>query len=138
MIEAALRGELVMRDSMAIDSRFPVHHPGREALEKMYETGQVLRRKMVRFRGAVQNNFEAAQPFLPVILGNGKFKVAGPHHGIAIKLLIQRRAAEKTHQECGNFLRRLGQVGRKQMADRRRLNLGIKIFAHAENIFLAH
>jgi hypothetical protein len=60
------------------------------------------------------------------------------HHRIAEALLIQRGTAEQADKERGGFVRRRAHVLRKHVADGRLLQLQIKIFQHARDIFLAH
>src|SRR5215467_2852602 len=115
-----------------------VHHPEREVPEEAPEARQVLGRKGIALGRALQHAVEAREPLAAGPRSDREGEMPGPHHRVAISLVIERRAPEKSHEERGRPPRGRRQVGRKERAHARPLELAVEVSHHAEHVVLAH
>lgn len=58
----------------------------------------------VFFCGLVEGFAVAAEPFLAGLFGDDEGDVAGAHHGLAVALLVEVRAAEEEGEHGGAFV----------------------------------
>src|SRR5262249_482405 len=69
-----------------------VHHPEREAPEEAPEARQVLGRKGIALGRALQHAVEAREPLVAGPQSDREGEMPGPHHRVAISLVVERRA----------------------------------------------
>ena len=84
--------------------------------------------KPVSLGGVGEDALEAAQPLGAGARRDGESQVPGAHHGVAVPLVIEGRAAQEPHEERRRLLRRRGHVLGKQAAHDRASKAGVVMF----------